>query len=155
MPKIPFEMFTLAEADDRAVRGVHNHLIFYKVPAAASQALLGTKVKDATITVDGDYVCLIPIGGLATELKVHVKPQLDSMTLSSSGPDEIALVDPYATDATTVAVLTAGSGDGALADDTLQTATLAVTGGRYAIYTLTAGASPTNITFDVAEYTGR
>jgi hypothetical protein len=141
------------KANDQAANGVHGNLVIVEVPAGA-EALIGTYMKDATITINGDYVCLIPLGGLASSLKVTVTPVLDSMTASSSGPDELTTFDPKVTDVADAVVLTAGTGDGALTTATAQTASLTLTGALYARYTLTAGASPTSITFTTADYVG-
>lgn len=141
-------------AYERAAIGVQAPLIVIEVPVGA-ESFIGKPLIGLTLTVNGDYVCLIPIQGLASSLKVHVKPQLDSMTLSSAGPDELTNdFDPRTTAVAAGVVLTSGTGDGALSDDTLQTASLTPTGARYARYTLTAGASPTSVTFDIAEYVG-
>lgn len=140
-------------AYDYASIGAQADLIIVEVPATA-EALLNKPLKGATITVDGDYVCLIPIAGLTT-VKVSVIAQLDSMTLTMAGPDELALsFDPRTTNPSSGEVITSGTGDGACADDTLVTASLTPTGGRYAIVTFAAAGTPTNITFDVAEYRG-
>lgn len=140
-------------AQDQAVAGVHAPLVICEVPAGA-EALIGTYLKDATLTIDGDYVCLIPIGGLASSLKVTVTAVLDGMTATSAGPDELTAFDPKVVDVADALVLTAGTGDGALTTATAQTATLALTGGLYARYTLTVAGTPTDVTFTTAEYVG-
>lgn len=142
-----------ARAFEYAAIGAQADLIIIEAPAGAT-SLIGTAVKDATITVDGDYVCLLPIAGLAS-VRVRVLPQLTTMTLSSSGPDALALAyNPRTTDPSDGEVIIAGAADGALSDDTLQTATLANLGAKYAIFTLTAADAAGSITFDVAEYGG-
>jgi hypothetical protein len=146
-------LHTKAGAAQRAAVGVSEPLIVSEVPAGA-EAMIGKPLLGLTLTIDGDYVCLIPISGLASSLSVRVKPQLTAMTLSSSGPDELVDFDPRTTDVASALVAASGTGDGALSDDVMQTAILTVTGGNYARYTLTAGSTPTSITFDVADYTG-
>jgi hypothetical protein len=141
--------------NDRAVRGLHTTLIIAEAPAGATaQAQVGKSLVGQTLSVNGDYVCLIPLSGLASTLTVKVKPQLaGGATLSSSGPDELELFDPRSVNVAAAEVLTAGSGDGALADDTTQTATLTLTGALYARYTLTVASAGT-VTFDIADATG-
>ena len=151
---------TRTGATDRASRGVHAPLIICEVPAGA-EALIGTPLAGQVLTINGAYGCLIPIGGLASSLKVRVTTTLDSMTATSAGPDEIALYkttgvlwDPFADAFSGAVTLTAGTGDGALTTLTEQVATLAPTGGIYAIYVLTIGATPVSVTVTTAEYTG-
>lgn len=139
-------------ATDRAISGAQGLLIITEVPAGA-EAMIGKPLLGQTLAIDGAYVCLIPISGLGDTLNVSVLPQLTTATLSSAGPDELVVFDPRVTDVADAAVLTAGTGDGSLSDDTMQTATLAVTGGPYARYTLTVASAGT-VTFDVAEYAG-
>lgn len=142
-----------AAAQERAIQGMQAPLIVTEVPAGA-EAMIGKPLLAQTLTVDGAYVCLIPIAGLASSVTVKVKPQLTTATLSSSGPDELTHdFNPRTTDVADADVLTAGTGDGSLTDDTTQTATLAVTGAVYARYTLTV-ASAGSVTFDLAEVTG-
>lgn len=140
-------------AQDQAVAGVQSNLVVVEVPAGA-EALIGTYLKDATLTVNGDYVCLIPIGGLASSVKVTTTPVLTTKTLSSAGPDELMPFDPKSTNVASAVVLTAGTGDGALTTATAQTATLSLTGGLYARYTLTVAAGAGTVTFTTAQYTG-
>lgn len=145
-------LHTRAGAIERGIRGTHGPLIITEAPAGAS-ALVGTPLLAATLTVDGDYHCLIPIAGLATQLNVHVKPQLDTATLSSDLM-ECADFDPRSVNVADAEELTAGSSDGALSDDTEQVAELLITGALYARYTLTV-ASAGSVTFDRAEYVGK
>ena len=142
-----------SSANDRAVMGLHMPLIITEAPASAS-SLVGKNLVGQTLTVNGDYVCLIPLTGLASTLTVKVKPQLATATLTSSGPDELEFFDPRSINVADAEVLTAGSGDGSLSDDTTQTATLTLTGAQYARYTLTV-ASAGSVTFDIADVTGK
>ena len=141
-----------SSANDRAVRGLHLPLIPVEVPVGA-EALIGKNLVGQTLSVNGAYVCLIPLTGLASTLTVKVKPQLSTATLSSSGPDELEVFDPRSVNVAAAEVLTAGTGDGSLSDDTLQTATLTLTGAQYARYTLTVASAGT-VTFDIADATG-
>lgn len=145
-------LHTRERATEQAIGGAQAPLIVVEVPAGA-EAMIGKPIGEQTLTVNGDYVCLIPIAGLASSLKVNVKPQLTTATLSSSGPDELYDFNPMVTNVASAVVLTAGSGDGALSDNTTQTATVTPTGARYARYTLTVASAGT-VTFDLAEYVG-
>jgi hypothetical protein len=140
-------------ARERAMRGLHSLLIITEAPVGA-EALVGTPLLNATLSIDGDYVCLIPLSGLSQSLTVKVLPQLTTATLSSAGPDELEDFNPRVTNVASAAVLTSGTGDGSLSDDTMQTATIAaLTGALYARYTLTVASAGT-VTFDVADVTG-
>ena len=75
-----------AAAQERAIQGMQAPLIVTEVPAGA-EAMIGKPLLAQTLTVDGAYVCLIPIAGLASSVTVKVKPHLTTATLSSSGPD--------------------------------------------------------------------
>ena len=138
---------------DQASIGAQNLLILAEGPAGTS-ALVGKPLLGEVLTIDGDYVFLIPTAGLASTLMVHFKATLNSMTVDSSGPDELAIFDPTATAVADAIVLTAGTGDGSVSTATLQTASLSLTGARYARYTLTLAGTPTSVTVTVAEYTG-
>lgn len=139
-------------ARERAMRGLHAPLIVAEVPAGA-EALVGKPLLGQTLSVDGAYVCLIPLSGLSQTLTVKVKPQLSTATLSSAGPDELEDFNPRVVNVADAEVITSGTGDGSLSDDTLQTATLTLTGALYARYTLTVASAGT-VTFDVADVTG-
>lgn len=143
-----------SSANDRATRGLHIPLIIAEAPAGAvAQAQIGKNLVGQTLSVNGAYVCLIPLSGLASTLTIKVKPQLSTATLTSSGPDELEVFDPRSVNVADAEVLTAGTGDGALSDDTMQTATLTLTGAQYARYTLTVASAGT-VTFDIADATG-
>lgn len=137
-----------------AVLGVHAPLYFAEVPAGA-EALIGKKLTDSTITINGDYVLLIPLFGLVSTLKLYILAQLDSMTLTSADFTTLHLFDPLTVDVASAVALTGGTGEAAFVDNVLQTMTLTgMLGEQYARVTLTAGASPTSVTFDIASYTG-
>lgn len=146
-------ILTDMQRHEQAVLGAHRLLIIAEAPAAAA-AMVGKPLVEQTLTVDGAYTCLIDTAGLASALKVLVLPQLTTATLSSAGPDGLSVeTNPRADTIADAVVITSGSGDGALADDTQQTATLTLSGERWARYTLTV-ASAGSVTFDVAEYLG-
>lgn len=145
---------TTSQRDARAILGTHAPLYFAEVPAGA-ESLIGAKVAGSTLTIDGDYVILIPLAGITTTLKVYVTATLTSMTLSSAGPDTLHLFDPLSTAIASAVVVTAGTGDGALTTATLQTLTLTgMLGEQYARLTLTAGGAPTSVVFTQADYHG-
>lgn len=125
-----------ASATERAVRGVNGPAIVVEVPAGA-EALIGAPLQGASLSVNGAYVCLIPIAGLASSLKVHTVCALTTKTASTSGPDELHEFNPRLVNVADAVVMTAGTGDGALTTTVLQTASLVVSGGIYAVFTLT------------------
>lgn len=146
-------------AQERAVRGAHAPLIVAEAPAAASipgtaAYIIGKPLNGLVLTIDGDYHCLIPLSGLASSLQVHFKATLDSMTVDSSGPDQLLDFNPRVTNVADAVVMTAGTGDGSVSTGVRQTASLTLTGALYARYTLTLAGSPTSVTVTEAEYTG-
>lgn len=149
-PKI---ILTHQQRTEQAAVGVHRLLIVAEAPAGA-EATIGKPLLGQTLSVNGAYTCLIDTAGLASNLKVYVLPQLTTATLSSAGPDGLsAATNPEADTIASAIVITSGSGDGSLSDNTQQTATLALSGERWARYTLTVASAGT-VTFDVAEYVG-
>jgi hypothetical protein len=149
-PKI---ILTDMQRHEQAVLGANRLLIVAEAPAGAS-SVVGKPLLEQTLTVNGAYTCLIDTAGLASALKVLVLPQLTTATLSSAGPDGLSVdTDPRADTIASAVAITTGSGDGALSDNTQQTATLTLSGERWARYTLTV-ASAGSVTFDVAEYVG-
>lgn len=150
---LPNLLFDPVRATEAAVWGAQRPLVVAEAPSGA-EATIGKPLIGLTLSVDGAYVCLLDIAGLASLVNVNVLPQLTTATLTSAGPDELASFDPRAVNVADAEVITAGTGDGALTDDTLQLATLTPTGARYARYTLTV-ASAGSLTFDVAEYGGK
>lgn len=149
----PGIILTDMQRHEQAVLGVHRRLIIAEAPAGAA-ALVGLPLIDQTLNVDGAYTFLLDTAGLASAIKVFVKPQLTTATLSSAGPDGLTIdLNPRSDTIASAAVITSGTGDGALSDDTMQTATLTLSGERWARYTLTV-ASAGSMTFDIAEYVG-
>lgn len=145
-------LHTRSGAQERAIRGSHGPVICVEAPAGSSME--GKPMQGAVLTVDGDYVCLIPIAGLASALKVYTECDLDGMTAVTAGPDALHDFDPRSTNVASAAVLTAGSGDGSLTDDTEQEASLTLVGGTYARFTLTVAGSPTSVTVTRCEFVG-
>ena len=139
----PKVLHSRAGATERATRGLQAQLICVEKPATAAASLIGAPLNGKTLSIDGDYVCLIPLAGLASTLKVNVKATLTTATLSSAGPDEVFEFDPRTVDVANAVVLTSGTGDGALSTTVLQTASLTLTGAMYARYTLTVGSAGT------------
>lgn len=150
--RIQSALSTPLKKDEAATWGVQNPLILWDGPAG-TEAQHGLPLIGLTLSVNGVYQFLINTSGLASALNVHVLPQLTTATLTSAGPDLISITDPITDDPTASTVLVSGTGDGALSDDTLQTASVTLNGARYALYTLTVASAGT-VTFDVAEYTG-
>ena len=138
---------TRAGAEDRAIRGLHADVICVEAPAGpVAQAVVGKALRGLTLTVDGDYVCRIPLTGLAGTLKVYTTVTLDAMTATTAGPDEMtAAFDPRTTATADGVVLTSGSGDGALSTTVQQIATLTITGATYAKFTLSITGTPTSV----------
>ena len=147
-------------ARERAVRGIHAPVIVVEAPAGASNAataayVIGKPLVGLTLTLDGDYVCLIPLSGLASSLKVYTTVTLDSMTATTAGPDELtAAFDPRTVNVASGVVLASGTGDGALTSTVQQIATLTVTGALYARFTLTIAGTPTSVIVTQCEVVG-
>jgi hypothetical protein len=139
-------------ANDQAIHGVHRKLIIAEVPAGA-ESVIGKELDGLTLTVDGDYVCLIPTAGL-TAISVSVTATLTSMTAEAEGPDELALFDPRATDVASAVALNSSADDGALSTGVRKVSTLALTGALYCRYTLVLAGSPTSVAVTEAEYVG-
>ena len=150
--RIQAAVSTPNKKNETSAWGVHEPLMVWSAPAGA-EATVGRPLAGQTLAVDGAYVCLIPLAGLASTLAVHVRATLTTATATSAGPDAINLFDPFSSDTANAVVLVAGSGDGSLTTATLQSATLAVNGSRYALYTITIASAGT-AAFTVAEYTG-
>lgn len=149
-----------AGAQERAIQGVHAPVIVVEAPAGASIVgtaayVIGKPLVGLTLTLDGDYVCLIPLSGLASSLKVYTTVTLDSMTAETAGPDELTdAFNPRTTNVADGVVLTSGSGDGALVTTVQQIASLTLTGARYARFTLTIAGTPTSVVVTQCEAVG-
>jgi hypothetical protein len=150
--RIQAAVSTPNKKNETSAWGVHEPLIVWSAPAGA-EATVGLPLAGQTLSVNGAYVCLIPLAGLASTLSVHFRATLSSATATSAGPDAINLFDPFSSDTANAVVLVAGSGDGSVTTGTLQSATLAVNGSRYALYTITIASAGT-AAVTVAEYTG-
>lgn len=142
---------TRSRGIEQAIRGVHAPLIITEAPATAS-ALLGKPLVGQTLTVDGDYVCLIPCRGLTGTLAVHIEVTLTAMTAESEGPDTLFDFDPRVTNVADAVVRTSAADDGALTTETPDSHTVALAGELYARYTLVIAGSPTSVVVDRAEY---
>ena len=150
--RIQSALLTPNKKDEAASWGTQSPLIVWSAPAGA-EATVGKPLAGQTLAVDGAYVCLIPMWGLASTCSVHVRATLTTATCSSAGPDLLSSFDPVNAAPSTAVVLVAGTGDGALTTNTLQTASVSVNGARYAVYTLTVASAGT-AAFTVAEFTG-
>jgi hypothetical protein len=137
-------------------------LVITSVPAAAANGLVGTKLVDAgALTVEGDYICLVPLAGMVSEVEVHLKAEFVAIDPEGEPTDGVvtSTIDTLYTvrdftDPTSWTVKTGFSSDGAMVDDTLQTATCAtLKGEQYAQVVLELDAN-TSATFSVAEYNG-
>ena len=140
-------LHSVADAEMRAIRGYHADLICVEAPTGpVAQAVVGKPLRGETLTVNGDYICLIPLTGLAGTLKVYTTVTLDSMTATTAGPDEIAIAsDPRTVNVADAVVLTSGTGDGALTSTVQQITTLTITGATYAKFTLSIAATPVSV----------
>ncbi|MGA0060505.1 MAG: hypothetical protein ACO3RU_13045 [Planctomycetota bacterium] len=128
-------------------------LVLTSVPSAAANGLIGTKLVDAgALTVAGDYICLVPLAGMVSEVEVHLKATFASGTVSSANDTLYTIRDFTAPSSWTTK--TGFSSDGALTTATLQSSTCAaLKGEQYAQVKITIGAT-TSATFTVAEYNG-
>lgn len=138
---------------EQAVLGGQGLVVLAAVPTAASNGLIGTNLVDAgALTVPGDYYCLIPLGGMVTELEVFLTATFASGTVTSDLNTLYTVRN--ATDPSTWTNKTAASGDGAMTTATLQSSDIStLRGERFASLKLTL-ASTTSVTFTRAEYNG-
>ena len=139
-------------AYDYASMGAQASLVCVACPAGAEATILNKTLDGVTLSVNGDYVFLIPIAGL-TSVKTNLRATLSSATVTSAGPDELAQFDPKVDSIENAVVITSGTGDGALSTGVLQTASLTPTGGLYARVTITVASAGT-AAFTVAEMVG-
>ena len=69
---------------EQAVLGAQGLLVIAAVPSGAAGSLIGTNLVDAgALTVQGDYYCLIPMGGIVTEMEVYLNATFASGTVTS------------------------------------------------------------------------
>lgn len=133
--------------------GVQDELVILSVPSTGNQSLEGQKLNGQTLAVNGDYVCLIPLSGVFTELQVHVRATFGSGTLTASGPDTLYLVTDFDAPSSWV-VKTAGTGDGAMTSTVRLSPTVTgMKGEQYAVFTLTVGGGASCL-ITQAEYNG-
>jgi hypothetical protein len=93
-------------------------LVIAAIPSGAAGDLIGTNLVDAgELTVQGDYYCLVPLGGMVTELEVFLKATFASGTVTSSL--NTLYVVRNMSNPTAWTNKTAGSDDGALATTVL------------------------------------
>lgn len=150
----PKVLHSRAGANERATRGLQAQLICVEAPATSAASLIGAPLLGKVLSVNGAYVCLIPLSGLASAIKVNAKATLATSTLTSAGPDEVFEFNPRSVDVANAVVLTSGTSDGALTTTVLQTASLTLTGAMYARYTLTLGGGAGTATITAAEVQG-
>lgn len=133
--------------------GAQDNIIIYSVPAAGVMSLRGQPLLGATLAVDGDYYCVIPLSGVFTELQVYLKATFASGTVTSAGPDSLYMVADWNTPSGWTAK-TAGTGDGALTSTVQQATTLTgMKGEQYAMLKVTVAGGASAL-FTQAEYNG-
>ena len=140
----PKVLATRSRGQEQAIRGLHADAICVEAPAGA-EASIGKALRGQTLTINGDYHCLIPTRGLAGTLLVYTTVTLDSMTASTALDALTTAFNPRTVNVADGVVLAAGASDGALTTATQQIATLSPAGALYARFTLTIGATPTSV----------
>lgn len=141
---------TRSRGQEQAINGVHADVIVVEAPAAASiygsaAYVIDKPLRGLTLTIDGDYHCLIPTRGLAGSLAVHTTVTLNSMTASTALDALTVAFDPRTVNVADAVILTGGASDGALTTTTEQIATLTPAGANYARFTLTIAGTPTSV----------
>ena len=138
---------------EQAVLGGQGLLVIAAVPAAANNGLIGQNLVDAgALTVPGDYYCLIPLGGMVTELEAFLNATWSGGTVTSDLNTLYTVRNM--TDPASWTNKTAGTDDGAMTSGALQSASIAtLRGERFASLKLTL-AGTTSVTFTRAEYNG-
>lgn len=150
MPIIPTTQGTESRLLQSAC-GVQDRIVILAVPTNASAALVNQPLAGQTLTVNGDYECLIPLAGLTTAVEVHTTATLTTKT-ASTDLDTLFWVSDL-DDPTTWVEKTAASGTGALSTTVRQTATLAsLRGEQFARYTLTVAGAAGSVLVTQAEY---
>lgn len=132
---------------NQASLGLQGGLVISSTPSGA-ESLIGTLLREATLSVAGDYYCDVFIGGTAA-LEVRLKPQF-------TGSSDIT-ADIYTTydDGTTALQTFSYSPAADMTDNTLLVASLAARKGeQWARVKLPLTGSGT-ATFDVAEINGQ
>lgn len=128
---------------ETVTRGIHEYLVIDSVPAAASSALIGTFLKDASLTVDGTYDCYVDVPGVAS-LDIYLKPAATSGTVTPSA---------FITYADKATLKTAVTGFSAFAGAiTQQTGTAALKGEQRVIVRIVLATG--TLTFTRAEVNG-
>lgn len=138
---------------DQAALGAQDYIIITAVPAAGDQSLVGQRLLNQVLTVNGDYDCLIPLYGLSTALEVHCRATLATKTASTDLDTLYMTVNP--TDPTTYVEKTAGTGTGALSTTVRQTSTIStLRGEQFALFTLSVAGAAGSVTVTQAEFNG-
>lgn len=138
---------------DQAALGAQEWLVITAIPAAANQSLVGQRLLNQELTVNGDYEVLIPLYGLVTALEVHVRATLATKTASTALNTLYMVSNP--TDPATYVNKTAGTGTGALVSATRQSSTIAtLRGEQFARLTLTVAGGAGTVTMTQAEFNG-
>ena len=133
--------------------GVQDRLVIIAVPATASAALVNQPLAGQTLTVNGDYECLVPLSGLVTAVEVHVMATLTTKT-ASTDLDTLYWVSDL-DDPTTWTEKTAGTGTGALSTTVRQTSLIStLRGEQFARFTLTVAGAAGSVVVTQAEYNG-
>lgn len=71
-------------ANERAIVGVQDLLVFTSVPAGADSLLIGKPVVGTQITVAGVYTCSIDLAGLNTKVELHLTATNNSGTMPTT-----------------------------------------------------------------------
>ena len=148
----PLVLHSRAGSNERAIRGAHEQLYFVEGPAG-NAANLDKPLVGLTVTVDGDYYCLIPTSGLTGTLTLYLTATLTSMTCTPT-LDALADFNPRVTNIASATVLTTSGDDGAGLTTTVESiVTLAIAGAMYARLKLVLAGTPTSVVFTRSEYT--
>lgn len=138
---------------EQAVLGGQGLLVLAAVPSGADNGLVGTNLVDAgALTVNGDYYCLVPLGGMVTELEVFLKATFASGTVTSDLNTLYTVRN--VSDPSTWVNKTAGADAGGMTSATLQEPVITtLRGERFASLKLTL-AGVASVTFTQAEFNG-
>ena len=136
----------------QSATGAQDELVILVAPTADPGAV-GQRLRGRTLATNGDYICLVPLHGIFTELQVHLTATFAAGTVTSAGPDSLYYVADF-TALSSATVKTSGTGDGALTTATRQSSSLTgLKGEQYARVTITI-AGGASAAFTQAEYNG-
>ncbi len=138
------------DIDNRPSHGVQARLRLAAVPAGA-EALIGTDLVGKTLSIAGAYKCLIPIDGLASAVRTHIKTTLDGFTAATELMTLLHAND--ISDSSSWEECVAGTSDGDLVSGTRQVASVDILGEHWALLTLTLSGSGTAV-ITKAEFNG-